>query len=69
MKKTRPDPAWKGNEKKKKKKTNVKGKLTEPSEPKKKVQKLRLLLQQWFPPCVFNYENAIKNWILETENT
>ena len=46
MKKTRPDPTWKGKEKKKKKPPNVKGKrkkkedeetkLTEPSKEKKK---------------------------------
>ena len=33
---------------------------------KKKGQKLRLLT---VPPCVFNYQNAIRNKVMETENT
>ena len=27
----------------------------------------RVLLWQWVAPCVFNYKNAIENWVLETE--
>ena len=34
---------------------------------KKKGQKLRLTLT--VPPCVFNYQNAIRNKVMETENT
>ena len=54
--------------KKKKKRRNKNKRTMEKKEnwEKKKGQKLRLLT---VPPCVFNYQNAIRNKVMETENT
>ena len=38
------------------------------SKKKKKTQKSDIVAEQW-ESCKFNYENAIENWVMETENT
>ena len=54
--------------KKEKKKEQLKNNGEERKLGKKKGgQKLRLTLT--VPPCVFNYQNAIRNKVMETENT
>ena len=54
---------WKEKEKKEDEET----KLTEPSEEKKEGQSCNWLWP-WDPVCSFNYENAIENRVMETEN-
>ena len=54
-------------EKKEKKKEQLKNSGEERKLGKKNGQKLRLTLT--VPPCVFNYQNAIRNRVMETENT
>ena len=42
---------------------------TEDRSSEKKKSKGGQKLQLWVPPCVFIYENAIKLWVMETENS
>ena len=60
---------WKEKEKKKKKKKKMKKPNSPNQMKKKKWSKFVAGLWLWDPVCSFNYENAIENRVMKTENT